>query len=65
MDDMQLLTDNTITVDSTDIRALPTVVDVDPDSISSASNTITFTATSKTDPSLVLETESRFLGPNR
>jgi cytochrome c oxidase accessory protein FixG len=65
MEGMQLLTDNTITVDSTDIRALPTVVDVDPDSISSASNTITFTATSKTDPSLILETESRFLGPSR
>lgn len=65
MESIQILTETTITVDSTDIRALPTVVDVDPEDISSASSTITFKAASKTDPSLVLETEARFLGPNR
>jgi polyferredoxin len=61
----QILTDTVITVDSTDNRALPTVVDVDPDSITSGSNTLVFKMISETDPSLVLETESRFVGPNR
>jgi cytochrome c oxidase accessory protein FixG len=61
----QILTDTTITVDSRDNLALPTVVDVDPSSITTGSNTIVFRMTSKTDPSLDIETESRFIGPNR
>lgn len=65
MESIQILTDTTITVESSGYRALPTVVDVDPEVISSASNTIVFRMTSETDPSLVLETESRFVGPNR
>jgi polyferredoxin len=65
MDTAQILTDTVITVDASEHRALPTVVDVEPDSISSSSNTIVFTMESETDPSLVLETESRFVGPSR
>lgn len=61
----QILTDTAVTVGSSDNLALPTVVDVDPDIISSASNTIVFKLISETDPSLILETESRFVGPNR
>ncbi|MDI9245720.1 cytochrome c oxidase accessory protein CcoG [Marinobacter sp. CHS3-4] len=65
LETIQILTDKTITVDSSDHRTLPTVVDVDPKVISSASNSIVFTMTSETDPSLSVETESRFVGPNR
>ena len=65
LETLQILTDTTVTVDSSDNRSLPTVVDVDPEVINSASNTIVFTLTSQTDPSLKIETESRFVGPNR
>ena len=65
METAQILTDTVVTVGNSVNLALPTVVDVDPDVISSASNTIIFKLTSETDPSLVLETESRFVGPNR
>jgi cytochrome c oxidase accessory protein FixG len=65
MESIQILTDTVITVGSSEYRTLPTVVDVDPEVISSASNNIEFRMTSETDPSLVLETESRFVGPNR
>ena len=64
METARILTDKVITVDSNDNQALPTVVDVEPDVITSASNTIVFRMTSESDPSLVLETESRFVGPN-
>ena len=65
METAQILTDTVVTVGNSANLALPTVVDVDPDVISSASNTIIFKLISETDPSLVLETESRFVGPNR
>ncbi|MGF2685242.1 cytochrome c oxidase accessory protein CcoG [Marinobacter sp. DUT-3] len=65
MEGIQLLTDTSVTVDSGENRALPTVVDVDPDVISQSNNVIRFRITSETDESLIIETESRFIGPNR
>jgi len=65
MESLQILTDTVITVNSSEYLTLPTVVDVDPEAVASSSNTIVFRMTSETDPSLVLETESRFIGPNR
>ena len=64
IDTAQILTDREVRVGSSENRALPTVVDVEPESVSGGSP-IVFTMKSKTDPTLVLETESRFLGPER
>ncbi|MEX2474796.1 cytochrome c oxidase accessory protein CcoG [Marinobacter sp.] len=65
MDDIRILTDTRITVDSGENLALPTVVDVDPETIEQSNNTIRFRMSSETDRSLIVETESRFVGPNR
>lgn len=65
MEGIQLLTDTQVTVDSGENRALPTVVDVDPETISQSNNVIRFRITSETDESLIIETESRFVGPTR
>lgn len=65
LEGIRLLTENTLTVASSENRALPTVVDVAPENISESNNAIVFTLESQSDESLVLETESRFVGPNR
>ena len=61
--DMRIITDTTVKVASGENRSLPTVVDVPPESIQSTNSDIRFIATSQTDSSLILETESRFVGP--
>lgn len=65
MEGIQLLTDTSVRVDSGENRALPTVVDVAPDTITQSNNVIRFRITSQTDESLIIETESRFVGPTR
>ena len=65
LEGIRLLTENTLTVASSENRALPTVVDVAPEKLSESNNAIVFTLESQSDESLVLETESRFVGPNR
>lgn len=65
MESVRVLTDTSVTVGGNELRTLPTVVDVEPDTISQATNTIVFELTSQTDPSITLETESRFVGPSR
>ncbi len=65
MPGLRILTDKSLTVESNENRALPTVVDVDPESIESSNNTIYFQIESDSKPPLKLETESRFVGPNR
>lgn len=65
LDGIRILTHTTVKVDSGENRPVPTVVDVAPESIEQTNSEIRFTARSVTDPSLVLETESRFVGPTR
>lgn len=65
MEGIQLLTDTSVRVDSGENRALPTVVDVAPETITQSNNVIRFRITSQTDESLIIETESRFVGPTR
>lgn len=65
MEGIQLLTDASVRVDSGENRALPTVVDVAPETITQSNNVIRFRITSQTDESLIIETESRFVGPTR
>lgn len=65
LEGIRVLTQETVTVDSGENRSVPTVVDVDPDTISESNNAIVFRIESQSDESLVLETESRFIGPNR
>jgi len=65
LEGIQILTDTRVTVESGENRSLPTVVDVPPESITESNNEIRFRAVSETDPSLELETESRFVGPTR
>ncbi|WP_323750658.1 cytochrome c oxidase accessory protein CcoG [Marinobacter sp.] len=63
LDGIRILTQTTIKVSSGEHLALPTVVDVLPESIEVTNSTIRFRAESQTDNSLQLETESRFVGP--
>ena len=63
LEDIRIITDTTVKVVSGENRSLPTVVDVPPESIQSTNSDIRFIATSQTDSSLILETESRFVGP--
>ncbi|MEE3169056.1 MAG: FixG Ig-like domain-containing protein, partial [Pseudomonadota bacterium] len=63
--DIRILTNTSVTVESGENRSLPTVVDVPPESINQSNNEIRFRAQSETDASLVVETESRFVGPTR
>lgn len=63
MEGIRILTQTQVTVDSGENRALPTVVDVPPESIPQSNNEIIFHVQSETDASLTLETESRFVGP--
>ena len=63
LEGMRIITDTTVTVDSGENRSLPTVVDVSPEMIQETNNDILFRAESQTDSSLILETESRFVGP--
>ncbi|MBS8241591.1 cytochrome c oxidase accessory protein CcoG [Marinobacter lipolyticus] len=65
MEDIRVLTDTRVTVGSGENRALPTVVDVSPEVITESNNTIRFEIRSETDESLIIETESRFVGPTR
>lgn len=65
MEDIRVLTDTRVTVGSGENRALPTVVDVSPEVITDSNNTIRFEIRSETDESLIIETESRFVGPTR
>ncbi|WP_166255456.1 cytochrome c oxidase accessory protein CcoG [Marinobacter salicampi] len=46
-------------------RTVPTVVEASPAAIDQSNNTIEFRAASKSDETLVLEVESRFVGPER
>ncbi|MCK0105348.1 cytochrome c oxidase accessory protein CcoG [Marinobacter sp. S0848L] len=63
MEGIRILTQTSVKIKSGENLSLPTVVDVIPESIEQTNNTISFRAVSKTDPSLQLETESRFVGP--
>jgi len=63
LEDIRFITDTTVTITSGENRSVPTVVDVPPESIVESNNDIRFIAKSQTDPSLTLETESRFIGP--
>ncbi|MBJ6137573.1 cytochrome c oxidase accessory protein CcoG [Marinobacter litoralis] len=63
MEGIRILTQTSVKIKSGENLSLPTVVDVVPESIEQTNNTISFRAESKTDPSLQLETESRFVGP--
>lgn len=65
LEGIRVLTQNTVTVDSGENRSVPTVVDVDPEIISESNNAIVFRIESQSDETLILETESRFIGPNR
>ncbi len=65
LEGLRLLTENTVTVESGENRSVPTVVDVDPETISESNNAIVFRVESQSDESLILETESRFIGPTR
>lgn len=65
MKDIRILTETQVSVDSGEIRSLPTVVDVPPESIPQSNTEIIFHAQSETDASLKLETESRFVGPTQ
>ena len=63
LEGIRIITTTNVTVTSGENLALPTVVDVPPESLSESNSTIRFHAESLTDPSLLLETESRFVGP--
>ncbi|MBL3556565.1 MULTISPECIES: cytochrome c oxidase accessory protein CcoG [Marinobacter] len=65
LEGIRVLTATTVTVDSGENRSVPTVVDVDPEIISESNNAIVFRIESESDDTLVLETESRFIAPNR
>lgn len=65
METLRLVTQDEVAVASGENRQLPAVVDVDPEVITTSNNTILFRLESLTDESLVIETESRFVGPNR
>ncbi|MFO7993882.1 MAG: cytochrome c oxidase accessory protein CcoG [Marinobacter sp.] len=65
LEGIRVLTQDTVTVESGENRSVPTVVDVDPEIISESNNAIVFRVESQSDESLILETESRFVGPNR
>jgi len=65
LDGIRILTHTQVSVESGENLAIPTVVDVPPESIPASNNEILFTAHSVTDPSLMLKTESRFVGPAR
>lgn len=54
-----------INVASGENLAIPTVVEVSPEVITESNSRLVFRAQSTTDESLVLETESRFVGPER
>lgn len=61
--DIRILTDVELTVRSGENVVLPTVVDVPPEALTDTNAEIRFRAVSESDPTLVLETESRFVGP--
>ncbi|HLV77215.1 MAG TPA: cytochrome c oxidase accessory protein CcoG, partial [Marinobacter sp.] len=63
MEGIRILTETSVTITSGENRSMPTVVDVPPESITGTNTEIRFYAESETDPSLNLETESRFVGP--
>jgi polyferredoxin len=63
LEGIQILTNTTVIVESGENRSLPTVVDVSPEVIVESNNSIRFRAESHTDNSLIIETESRFVGP--
>lgn len=65
LEGIQILTDTRVRVESGENRALPTVVDVAPEAVEQSNSEIHFQAESLTDPTLSLETESRFVGPTR
>ncbi|HEY9120106.1 cytochrome c oxidase accessory protein CcoG [Marinobacter profundi] len=64
MDSIRLLSQAEVTVASGENRSVPAVVDVDPEDIETSNTEIRFKIESLTDESLILETESRFVGPN-
>ncbi|WP_404361991.1 cytochrome c oxidase accessory protein CcoG [Marinobacter sp.] len=65
MNTISIVDNQPVTVASGEDRILPTVVEVSPEAVEQSNTAITFRAESTTDESLVLETESRFVGPNR
>jgi cytochrome c oxidase accessory protein FixG len=65
LEGIQILTSTQVNVDSGEHRSLPTVVDVSPEVLEESNNSILFRIESVTDESLSVETESRFVGPNR
>jgi cytochrome c oxidase accessory protein FixG len=65
LEGIRILTRTQVTVDSGEHRSLPTVVDVAPEVLEESNNRITFSIQSENDESLSIETESRFVGPNR
>lgn len=64
MDSIRLLSQAEVTVASGENRSVPAVVDVDPEDIETTNTEIRFKIESLTDETLILETESRFVGPN-
>ncbi|WP_166265776.1 cytochrome c oxidase accessory protein CcoG [Marinobacter caseinilyticus] len=61
----RLLNNKNINVDVGENLEVPTVVEVDPEAITQSNNTITFTIESISGEPLTIETESRFVGPER
>ncbi|SFR48679.1 cytochrome c oxidase accessory protein FixG [Marinobacter daqiaonensis] len=55
--------DEPVTVDSGEVRSVPTVVEVDPAELEDINTTISFRVEALENPQLSAETESRFVGP--
>ncbi|MEX0604231.1 MAG: cytochrome c oxidase accessory protein CcoG [Marinobacter sp.] len=60
-----IVTATDFSVDSGDNLSIPTVVEVDPEALEQSNTVLTFRIESTAGEPLVIETESRFLGPNR
>jgi cytochrome c oxidase accessory protein FixG len=65
LDTIRILDNESIQVPSGESRVRPTVVVVAPEAIEQSNNDIRFRALSQKDETLVLENESRFVGPDR
>ncbi|MBS3803440.1 MAG: cytochrome c oxidase accessory protein CcoG [Oleiphilaceae bacterium] len=65
LDTIAILDNEPVRVPSGESRTRPTVVVVAPEAIEQSNNAIQFRAVSQQDKTLVLENESRFVGPDR
>lgn len=64
METANIVTTKDITVNSGENVSIPTVVEVDPEAITESNTVLTFRIESTAGEPLVIETESRFVGPN-